>query len=111
MAAFKPSNAETVTIQLPEGNISALSDGKLIHARGIPYASAERFHVSQPVTAWNGTLDCTKPAEVCPQNNDPLAVAMGPFGDNRSQSEDYLTVSVISPVGARDLPVMVWISK
>ena len=46
-------------------------DGLLIF-KGIPYATAERFHAPQPVKPWEGVLDACSYGYVCPlMTNDP----------------------------------------
>jgi carboxylesterase type B len=104
MTAFTAK--ETITIQLPGGKISALSDGNLIHARGIRYANAARFHKPQPVADWGESWDCTRPAPSCPQNKEALMIANGPIGEGRAHSEDCLRVSVVAPV-----EVLKWVKK
>ncbi len=99
--------------------------------QGIPYAAPtageHRWQPPQPPTPWSGVRSCTKASPMSYQR----AANMQAFFDElvsgvgipptkkkamslalklpRPQSEDCLTVNVQSPVGASDLPVMVWI--
>ncbi|KAJ5167245.1 uncharacterized protein N7482_006026 [Penicillium canariense] len=102
--------ASTTTIQLPAGPIKAnLVDSNLVHARGIPYARAQRFEKPQPAGSWTEALDCTKRAPICPQLPSRLESAMGPLTTGHSLSEDCLRISIITPKDAKNAPVMVWL--
>lgn len=97
-----------ITLHLPGGSILALSDGKLIRARGIPYATAKRFRPPQAVSPWDGVRDCTKPASVCYQNPSRLWAITGELEKGREQSEDCQHVSVVALKSAFSAPVMVF---
>jgi para-nitrobenzyl esterase len=78
--------------------------------RGIPYAAPPvgelRFRAPRPAVAWTGVLDATDFGPVAPQDRKgqfagpPTSVPM---------SEDCLTLNVIAPAMAHDMPVMVWV--
>ncbi|MCU1579751.1 MAG: carboxylesterase [Rhodoglobus sp.] len=78
--------------------------------RGIPYAAPPvgelRFRSPRPAVPWTGVLDATDFGPVAPQDRKgqfagpPTSVPM---------SEDCLTLNVIAPPAANDLPVMVWV--
>lgn len=102
------SDQKEITISLPGGSILALSDGELIRARGIPYATAKRFQPPEPVSPWVGVQDCTKPASVCYQNPSRLWSVTGEIEKGRNQSEDCQHVSVAALKVASAAPVMVF---
>jgi para-nitrobenzyl esterase len=109
------SNPTTIPISLPTGPIFALAlEDDLLHARGIPYASAPRFTPPQPISEpWTLEKDCTTPAPICPQLPSRLESVMGgPLTAGHEQSEEScLALSVTAP---RDIqtnknrPVLVW---
>ncbi|KAJ5450442.1 uncharacterized protein N7458_006891 [Penicillium daleae] len=102
--------ASTITIQLPGGPIKAnLTYDSLIHARGIPYAQAERFEAPRPIKNWTEILNCTERAPICPQLPSRLESVMGPLTKGHSLSEDCLRVSIIAPKNVTNAPVMVWL--
>lgn len=102
--------ASTITIQLPVGPIKAnIVDDSLVHARGIPYAKAQRFETPQPTEIWIETLDCTERAPICPQLPSRLESVMGPLTKGHSLSEDCLRVSIVGPRDVTNAPVMVWL--
>lgn len=102
--------ASTSTIQLPVGPIKAIIvDDSFIHARGIPYAKAQRFEKPQPTETWTEALDCTGRAPICPQLPSRLESVMGPLTKGHSLSEDCLRVSIIAPRDVTNAPVMVWL--
>ncbi len=74
--------------------------------RGIPYASAERLRAPGPPAAWAGVRAAAEFGPVAPQDRN---------GQFRGPSEDVpmdeacLTLNVIAPPNALDLPVMVFI--
>jgi para-nitrobenzyl esterase len=78
--------------------------------RGIPYAAPPvgelRFRSPRPAVPWTGVLDATDFGPVAPQDRKgqfagpPTGVPM---------SEDCLTLNVIVPPVAPDMPVMVWV--
>jgi para-nitrobenzyl esterase len=91
-----------------------LSDG-VLRFLGVPYAAppvgANRFKKPQPVEPWNGERDATKAgptswykSPVFPGLDiEPL---IGPGGTG---GDDYLTLNIWAPEGAKDRPVLVWI--
>lgn len=106
--------------------------GRIALFAGIPYAAPPvgdlRWHAPQPVDSWTGIKECTKPGPTAfqrKQNFDAFfaglvaGVGLSPARQRSLQallkavpgkeSEDCLTLNVRSPVGASDLPVMVWI--
>lgn len=109
------------TLSVEGGMISGVpgdSAGVAVYM-GIPYAAPPvgdlRWKKPQPVTAWQGTRDCSQPGNIGPQPGS----SHGSFywkefyqDGTPPQSEDclYLNVWTAAPADtARRLPVMVWI--
>lgn len=80
----------------------------LIQARGVPYASAERFAPPVPVTASADVVDATARGPACPQLPSRPAFVTGPVIDELEMSERCQVLSVTAPADATGLPVMVW---
>ncbi len=79
--------------------------------KGIPYASARRFHAPEPVKKWDSPLDCTSFGFVC-----PLLAQGRPSGEiyvpHRfwPMDEDCLNLNVWTPgLDGRRRPVLVWL--
>ncbi|GAS99222.1 carboxylesterase type B [Mycolicibacterium canariasense] len=77
-------------------------------ARGIRYATAERFAAPQVVRADAGLIDATARGPACPQLPSRLEFATGPVIGGLRMSEHCQVLSVTAPSGADRLPVMVW---
>ncbi|KAJ5089339.1 hypothetical protein N7532_008023 [Penicillium argentinense] len=99
----------TAIIELSSGPVEALTVDGLVHARGIPYAKAQRFEPPQPPDVWNETLDCTEPASICPQLPSRLESVMGPLTKGHRLDESCLHLSITAPKDVHDAPVMVWL--
>lgn len=91
------------------GPIRGVVDEGVASFKGLPYAAPPvgelRWAPPRPVQPWSATRDAATYGALCiqpPANGDP---GVGPL----PMSEDCLTLNVWAPVGARDLPVMVWI--
>ncbi|MHA0285916.1 carboxylesterase family protein [Mycobacterium sp. C3-094] len=80
----------------------------LIQARGVPYATAERFAPPIPVPACPDVVDATTRGPACPQLPSRLAFVTGPVVDGLPMSERCQVLSVTAPADAAGLPVMVW---
>ena len=74
--------------------------------RGIPYASAARLRAPAPPKPWAGVRDAIEFGPVAPQDRN--GQFRGPAEDVE-MDEHCLTLNVIAPPVARDLPVMVFI--
>ncbi len=83
------------------------NDG-LIHARGIRYATAERFNAPKPLPAHAEVVDATKRGPACPQLPSRLEFVTGPVIDGLAMSEHCQVLSITAPADADRLPVMVW---
>jgi para-nitrobenzyl esterase len=98
------------TRRIDNGGASVLAtegDG-MIMARGIRYATAERFAAPQPVTADAPVIDATRRGPACPQLPSRLEFVTGPVIAGLQTSERCQVLSVTAPAGADRLPVMVW---
>ncbi|KAJ9643160.1 hypothetical protein H2204_002055 [Knufia peltigerae] len=89
-------------VRLPGGRVQGFltDDGEVFRARGVRYATAERFRESRLVDRWDDVWDCTKPAVLSPQLPSRLAVVVGDIQGTRPQSEDCLHVSIAAPASA-----------
>ncbi|WP_223165795.1 carboxylesterase family protein [Lentzea indica] len=83
-----------------------VSEG-LVRARGVRYATASRFAEPEPYT-WHGVLDATRRGPACPQPPSSLVSVVGSSVEGLVFDEHCQVLSVTAPVGAADLPVMVW---
>ncbi|MEX5258526.1 carboxylesterase family protein [Kocuria arenosa] len=103
----------TLTFAPPCGPVHGWTDGEVIRATGIPYATAGRFTAPAPAPDWTEPLDATAPAPACPQVRSPFLeeVLGGAMGDlPRDEHCQRLSVTLPRDVAAGEgLPVMVWI--
>ncbi|KAJ6781449.1 hypothetical protein PWT90_05208 [Aphanocladium album] len=101
-----------VQIQLQNGAIYAAKQDGIIRARGVRYAKAARFQPPQPVQPWNGIIDCSKPATICPQLPSRLEALNGNITTGHAMDEDCLHVSICAPARMDEtklLPVIAFI--
>ncbi|WP_316296630.1 carboxylesterase family protein, partial [Clavibacter michiganensis] len=102
MSAFSP----------PCGPVVGWTDGDVVRATGIPYATAARFAPPVPHPDWTEPRAATSWAPACPQPPmEELDAVLGSFA-GLAVDEDCLRVSVTMPRDVRPddaLPVMVWI--
>ncbi len=105
--AGSPSGIQSgLVIALEDGTIEGEKDGATRRFFGIPYAAPPvgelRFKPPRPVEPWDGVLDATQFAKVCP----PRALV---FPAMSEEGEDCLTLNVWTPDPAPDepLPVLV----
>ncbi len=59
-------NLKPPVVQVKSGKLRGYMDGKTYTFLGIPYASAERFELPQPVKPWEGTKNAQAWGPVCP---------------------------------------------
>jgi para-nitrobenzyl esterase len=90
------------------GPLLVHGDGVLIRARGIPYATAERYAAPVPAPKHSEVCDATRRGPVCPQFPSRLEYVTGPVVDGLARSEQCQVLSVTAPCDAQGLPVMVW---
>ncbi|AFM16254.1 carboxylesterase type B [Mycolicibacterium chubuense NBB4] len=90
------------------GPLLVHDDGTLITARGIVYATAERFTAPVPAPTHSDVHDATRRGPACPQLRSRLEFVTGPVVDGLARSEACQVLSVTAPCDAQGLPVMVW---
>lgn len=90
------------------GRLTGIRAGGVSAFRGIPYATAARFAVPEPVLEWSGTLDARWAGPAAPQAPSRLDAVIGnPLG---AMSEAAcLTVNVWTPDVSGSLPVLFWL--
>src|SRR6266704_3032590 len=112
MPPVRPDLA-AVVVPTHAGAIEGQISNGVTSFKGIPYAAtpfgANRFRPPQPPKRWTGVRAAHEYGAVPPQSPYPE-----PFrhmlGDAGTSGEDYLNLNVWTPeVGARGLPVMVWL--
>ncbi|MGF0319690.1 carboxylesterase family protein [Nocardia fluminea] len=96
------------TIDTTTGPLRVEHRDGLTHARGVPYATAERFRPPRPAPRSATVRDATVRGPACPQDPSRLDNVNGPIIDQLEQREDCLVLSVTAPIEAAGLPVMVW---
>ncbi len=96
------------TITTPAGPITVSVDDGVVRARGIPYATADRFGLPRPVPSWTGPRPAVDRGPAAPQDPSRLDTVAGAVGADLGQSEDCQVVSVTAMADAHDHPVLVW---
>ena len=128
-----PLTKDHPTASTRNGTVSGSYGSKRTIAEyaGIPYAAAPvgelRWRAPQPVSSWSGVKRCTKAGPIAFQRAQNMELFMSAIATGiglspmkqkallaavkipRKQNEDCLTLNVRTPVGAANLPVMVWI--
>lgn len=93
------------------GRVRGSADAGTSVFRGVPYAAPpvgeRRFAPPVPPPSWEGERDATRFGPAAIQAPSSLEQMMG--GAVTDTSEDCLTLNVWAPVGAAELPVMVWV--
>lgn len=101
------------TVDLTTGTLAGVEvtgglDQRPVHWFGsVPYASAGRFRLPEPVRPWAGVRDATVASAAPPQRPDGLDLVPGMTPD--ATSEDCLTAEVWTPDPDGSAPVLVWI--
>ncbi|WBU61144.1 carboxylesterase family protein [Paracoccus albus] len=99
---------DSIELRVPAGHVVANLDGGLLHATGIPYASAVRWQ--RPVALPARRIVAKTKARACPQLPVPRLDAALPDAFQGLQfDENCLDLSITAPVGADKLPVIVWL--
>ncbi|EQD84699.1 carboxylesterase/lipase family protein [Saccharopolyspora erythraea] len=101
-----------VIVRTGSGRVRGFSAGDVSVFKGIPYAAPldgpARFQAPLPAPSWEGVRDSTAFSASVPQEAAPMPGQVSPW--KPGDSTECLTVNVWSPdVGARGLPVLVWI--
>ncbi|WP_159448453.1 carboxylesterase family protein [Demequina sp. NBRC 110052] len=113
------SSEDTTVVETALGPVVAHRDGDLWRARGIPYATAERYARPSPATPWSEPFDASRRASVSPQHPDGLMASVSPdYLERLGMDEQCQRVTVTWPAepapdagdgSARGLPVVVWV--
>lgn len=83
-------------------------DGPLVNARGIVYATADRFAAPVLAPPRTDVFDATRRGAPCPQLPSRLNFVTGPVIDELGRGEACQVLSITAPRDAHGLPVMVW---
>nr|AEK77432.1 EstDL30 [uncultured bacterium] len=98
-----------VLVEAPCGKLEGSRRGGLSSFKGIPFATARRWHMPERAQPWSGVRSARAPGAVAPQNPTPLEGLIASGGKNE-QSEGCLFLNVWTPAcDAAKRPVMVWI--
>lgn len=104
-------NQETAVVTTRQGKIRGYVYKGISIFKGIPYATARRFHAPEPVEPWEGVMDATNYGYVCPllelgKPNGELGVPHRYWVMN----EDCQNLNVWTPAHAVEKrPVLVWL--
>ncbi len=104
-------NRDTAVVQTEQGAIQGYFHDGLMIFKGIPYATAARFHAPEPVQPWEGVLDACSYGYVCPllTNDQPRGELYVPHRfwpmDENCQNLNIWTPALDD--GRR--PVLVWL--
>ena len=99
-------------VQTPKGKIRGFHFDGIDHFYGIRYAIAKRFHMPEPVPAWEGVKDAGSYGMICPVLSDPMPTGevMTPHRFwPTSEHCQYLNVWTKSCDPTAKRPVMFWI--
>ena len=96
-------------VEVTQGKLKGIKQGRLLVFRGVPYAEADRFKPPRPLPQWSGVRSATEPGPICPQFPSRLEFVMGSPITRREQSEACHVLSIFTPGVAGKRPVMVWI--
>jgi para-nitrobenzyl esterase len=92
------------------GTIRLRRDADLMRARGLRYATAQRFQPCQPLPPSRDIVNATQPGAACPQLPSRFDPVTGPLTSDLAMNEDCLTVSVTAPwPDGHRRPVMVFL--
>jgi para-nitrobenzyl esterase len=98
------------TVKLAQGLLAGTGGDGIERFLDIPFAAAptgaRRWRPPQEPPRWPGVRDASSLGPACPQTVRPALVAGG-VADR--QSEDCLQLNIWRPIGAKKLPVMVWV--
>ena len=104
-------NRDTAVVQTARGKIQGyLHDGLAIF-KGIPYATAVRFHAPEPVSPWEGILDASSYGYVCPlmTNEQPRGELYVPHR-YWPMDENCQNLNIWTPgLDQEKRPVLVWL--
>jgi para-nitrobenzyl esterase len=108
-AIARTMDGSAVTVDAPAGALEGRAQNGIDAFVGIPYVQppvgALRWRAPQPFPRWSGVRQAATFGSDCPQVRLPGDVT----ASDQPMSEDCLTLNLWRPVGAKALPVMVWI--
>src|SRR6476619_5287707 len=64
-------------VEVTQGKLKGIKQGRLLVFRGVPYAQADRFKPPRPFPQWSGVRSATEPGPICPQFPARLEFVMG----------------------------------
>ena len=90
------------------GKLEGAQRGGVCVFKGIPFATARRWHAPEAVAPWSGIRPARHYANMAPQNPTQLQGLLGTGGG--TQGEDCLHLNIWTPgCDGQKRPVMVWI--
>jgi len=101
--AESPQAGTRMLVEIGAGTIEGRCDKGICRFLGVPYAAppvgANRFLEPQPVEAWPGARDATRPGAIAPQRfkEFPEIDAESLIGRAAEGGEDYLTANIWAP--------------
>lgn len=98
-------------IDTPLGKVMGIIKDNVYIFRGIPYATARRFHFPEPVKSWGGVHDATAYGPVCPEIQttiSPGGYLVASYYMPQDENCHYANVWTSSVDTAAKKPVMVW---
>lgn len=111
MKAFAVTKSSPI-VETPKGKLRGFHYDGVDHFYGIRYARAKRFHMPQPVPAWEGVKDAGSYGMICPVLSEPMPVGevMTPHRFWPSSEHcQYLNVWSANCDPDAKKPVMFWI--
>ena len=99
------------------GKIKGYQEGDVCFYRGIPYAKTKRFELPEPYI-WEDTFDATVGETDCYQYSSFHDESAGETsfyyeefrkGWKFTYAEDFMTLNIVAPADAKNLPVLVFI--
>ena len=104
-------SAHTATVKTTGGELRGYRHDGLSIFKGVPYATAERFHAPQPVRPWEGVLDACSYGYVCPlMTNDPPRGELYVPHRYWPMNENCQNLNIWTPgTDGEKRPVLVWL--
>lgn len=103
---------DTAVVETKQGKVRGYVYDNIFIFKGIPYATARRFHAPEQIEPWEGILDATNYGYVCPL----LDVSSKPNGELMTphrywiMNENCQNLNVWTPAcDGKKRPVMVWL--
>lgn len=104
-------DGKTAVVQTAQGKIQGYEHDGLQIFKGIPYATARRFHAPEEVKPWEGVLDACSYGYVCPLlTNDPPRGELYVPHRFWPMNENCLNLNLWTPgTDEEKRPVLVWL--